>query len=295
MVREVGGLTWRVNLSKVVSYLEVLKPRETVLLILIGVSTAVIAGGGNPPFSRLLFVLAAIALGSAGVNGLTNYLDREVDARMERTSRRVFPSHRIEPAEKALPLVIGLVLVALGMAWILHPLSFVFGLVGTITAVAWRKTVWCPFLGAVSGVAPVLVGWFALNPEPSLRLILLVALILVWVPLHVWSIMLAYREDYLKAGIGYFPLSWEARNAVRLLLILSLPLYLLSMALYFVTDFGLLYLVTANLLGIGLIYASVRLVLSATSKDAWKVYKLSAFPYLGLLFLAMVMDLWMLT
>lgn len=272
--------------------MEVLKPRETILLIFIGISAAVIAGGESLTLSRLLLALAAVGLGSAGVNGLTNYLDRGVDARMERTRNRVLPCQRIEPAEKVLPLVIGLVLVALGLARLLHPLSFVFGLTGTITALVWRKTVLCPFLGAVSGSAPVLVGWFAINPEPSLRLILLVALVLLWVPLHVWSLMLAYREDYLRAGIGYFPLSWGVRDAVKVLLVLSLLLYVLSLTLYSVADFGWLYLVMANVLGIVVIYASVRLVISAASQDAWKVYKLSAFPYLGLLFLTMMLDIW---
>ena len=70
-------------------------------------------------------VLITLLLGSAGVNGLTNYLDRDVDARMQRTKHRVLPAKRIEPPEKVLPLTIGLVIVGLVLAWQLHPLSFV--------------------------------------------------------------------------------------------------------------------------------------------------------------------------
>jgi heme O synthase-like polyprenyltransferase len=50
----------------------------------------------------------------------------------------------------------------------------------------------------------------------------------------------------------------------------------------------------ANLLGVIMVHAGSRLVFSGASKDAWRLYKLSAFPYLGLIFLAMCLDIWLL-
>ena len=67
-------------LRSIGKYIEVLKPRETSLLTFIGVCAAVVAAGGRPPISLLFIALTAIALGSGGCNGITNYLDREVDA-----------------------------------------------------------------------------------------------------------------------------------------------------------------------------------------------------------------------
>jgi protoheme IX farnesyltransferase len=112
----------------------VLKPRETVLLAFIGVCSAVIAAQGHPSLGVLALVLVAVAIGSAGANGLTNYLDRDVDARMKRTHLRALPAERIVPARKALVWSVFLILVALTLAWFLDPLCFVFGLVGTIAA-----------------------------------------------------------------------------------------------------------------------------------------------------------------
>jgi hypothetical protein len=80
------------------NYIEVLKPRETILLAFIGFCAAVIAGGGQPPIDTLLLATLAILMGSGAANGLTNYLDREVDARMERVKHRPLPSKRIFPA-----------------------------------------------------------------------------------------------------------------------------------------------------------------------------------------------------
>jgi len=64
----------------------------------------------------LLLIALTILLASAGANGLTNYLDRDVDARMQRTKHRALPSKCIYPPEKVLPLTIGLVIVGLALA-----------------------------------------------------------------------------------------------------------------------------------------------------------------------------------
>ena len=288
------SFSWGKNIAgKMWNYVEVLKPRETSLLVFISLCAAIVAVRGFPSSGRLLLTLAAITLGSGGVNGLTNYIDRQVDARMQRTRHRSLPSRRIDPPEKALFFTISLVVVALGLAWLLHPLCFVIGLIGTLAAVIKRKTVLCPLLGAISGCAPVLIAWFAFKPEIDLPLLFLCLLIWIWIPLHVWSVMLANREDYLGAGVSYFPLSKEIREAVKVLFLLSLPLFAASIAIYFSGDLGLLYLVAAALLGILIVYASSHLLISSASHDAWKVYKLSAFPYLGLIFLAMCLDSWL--
>jgi protoheme IX farnesyltransferase len=179
----------------------------------------------------------------------------------------------------------------LGLAWWLHPWAFIAGLVGTIAAVIFRKTGFTHLLGAISGCAPVAAGWFAVNPQFNWVIAVLCALIAVWIPLHVWSVMLAHRDDYLKAGLTIFPLTWRTGSAVRVLLVLSVGLYAASVVLYVLGDFHLPYLVAANLLGVAMIAATLRLSMAPTSRKAWLVYKLSSFPYLGLLFLFMGIDL----
>ncbi len=260
----------------------------------IGFCAAIIAGDGRLSLELILIVLT-IFLASAGANGLTNYLDRDVDARMQRTRHRALPSKRIYPPEKVLPLTIGLVIIGLALAWYLHPLSFLADIIGTTAAIVWRKRATCVFpQGMIASCAPVLMGWFAIKPAFSWEILLLCALIAIWLPLHVWNIMIANRDDYLNAGLTYFPMSREVKDAVKVLLVFSLMLYAASIALYFIGSFAWLYLVLANLLGVVMVYASSRLVTSSASHDARRLYKLSAFPYLGLIFLAMWLDIWLL-
>jgi len=281
-------------ISSVKNYIEVVKPLPSILLTYIGVCTAIIAGEGQLSL-KLLLIMVAILLTAAGANGLTNYLDRNIDARMQRTKNRALPSKRIYPPQKVLPLTIGLIIVGLILAWQLHPFAFLAGLGGALAAATWRKKVTCVYpQGVLASCAPILMGWFAIKPTLSWEILLLCLLLAVWLPLHVWSLIMTHREDYLQAGLSYFPIGCEIRNAVKVLLVFSVMLYATSIALYFIGSFAWLYLMVANLLGVIMVHAGSRLVFSGASKDAWRLYKLSAFPYLGLIFLAMCLDIWLL-
>ena len=278
--------------GRVIEYISVLKPLPSLLLAFIGTSAAVVAGGGrlSPDIG---LVLAAVLAASAGANGLTNYLDRGIDARMQRTSCRVLPAGRIYPPERVLPLVGGLIALGLGLAWYLHPYVFLAGAGGTLVAATWRKKVTCVYpQGVLASCAPLLMGWLAIRPSLSLEILLMCVLVAAWLPLHVWSVNITYRDDYRRAGISYFPINLEVRDSVKLLLAFALALYAISLALYFVGGYGWLYLALANLLGVVMVAGSLRLALSRGTRDAWRLYKLSSFPYLGMLFLVMCLDTW---
>ena len=75
----------------------------------------------------------------------------------------------------------------------------------------------------IAGCAPVLIGWFAIEPAFSWEMLLRL-LITVWLPLYVWSVMIIDREDYVGARLNYFPMSWQAKDAVKVLLIFVLLL-----------------------------------------------------------------------
>jgi protoheme IX farnesyltransferase len=267
----------------------VLKPLPSILLAFIGACAAVIAGRGLS--LRLLLVFVAVLVAAAGANGLTNYLDRGIDARMKRTRNRALPSKKVYPASRVLPLVISLIVIGLLLAWYLHPLAFLADLLGTLAAATWRKRVTCVYpQGVIASCAPVLMGWLAVRPSVGWELWLLCILIVTWLPLHVWSVHIAHREDYRQAGLSYFPLGLEVKDSVKVLLVFSLVLYAASIVLYFIGNFAWLYLALANILGMVMVYASSRLVISRAAEDAWRLYRLSAFPYLGLLFLVMCLD-----
>ena len=276
------------------NYIEVLKPRETLLLTFTGVCSAVVAGIGHPPLVPFLLATVAILVGSAGTNALTNYIDRDVDARMKRTQHRPLPSGRINPPQKMLPLAIGLVIVGLIMAWFLEPLAFAFGLLGVLASVTFRKRVTCVFpQGTIASCSPVLVGYLAISHGFDFTILWLCIFVGIIVPVHVWSVMIANRQDYTGAGITYFPLSWPDRRVIAMVLVLAVLLYGSSIGLYFFSALGLPYLIVANVMGILMVAATARLLATGLTRDAWRLYKLTAFPYLGVLFLTMALELWL--
>ncbi len=282
-------------ISSISNYINVLKPRETGLLVFIGTAAAIIAGGGSPPWDTVLLAVFAILFASAAANGLTNYLDRDLDSRMPRTHNRALAARRIYPAAKVLPLLIILALVGLILSWLINPYVFASDLIGTLVAISFRKKVTCVFpQGAIAGCAPVLMGWFAIQPELSWQIGLICLLIIVWLPSHVWGVMVARRNEYLNAGITFFPMSVQPATALNLMAASSVVLLGVSIVLYFAGNFGWLYLASSIILGLIMVLSSIRLAKTADSKGAWRLYKISSFPYLGLLFLFMCLDVWLL-
>jgi heme o synthase len=280
--------------SSIRNYIEVLKVRETLLLGFLGLCSVIIAAQGHPAVATFILATLTVLIASGGANGLTNYLDRDVDARMERTRGRVFPTKRIYPAEKGLVWILFLVAVGLVLSWLLHPYAFIADLVGTAAAAVFRKRVICVFpQGVIAGCAPMLMGWFAVRRDVSWELGVLCLLIAAWLPLHVWSVMVSHREDYLGAGLTFFPMNVSVRSAVIVLLVFAFILNVVAVSLYFVAGYSVLYLVAALVLGAAMLGATVRLVTSHTSKDAWKLYKLSSFPYMGLIFVAICLSIWL--
>jgi len=272
------------------AYIQVLKPSETALLTFYGTATAVVAGGGRADPKVLLLVFIALLIGSAGVNGITNYLDRDFDARMERTRNRPLPAGRISPPEKALPWIISLIVAGLALSWFLDPLCPVFGLVGLVAAITARKTAITHWMGIISSVIPGLIAWQAVRHGLDLSIAFICLIIAFWVPMHVWSLMLAYRDDYWQAGYTYFPLTVSERTAESVLLLFAVLLSSATLALYSIGKFTFIYLAGAIVLSAVVIVANINLLIRGTGKNAWRVYKLSAYPFLGMIFLLMMVD-----
>jgi len=273
-------------------YVRVLKPRETVLLTLIGASTAIVASNASPDLWRFLVVTLVVALGSGGTNGLTNYLDRHVDARMTRTRGRVLPSRLIDPPQKALVWSGLLVVCSLAVSLYLHPYAFAAALIGVSFALIGRKTWVTHFMGSFSSCGPVLVGWFTMNPNVNWTIVLMSVVIVLWLPIHVWNLMISSRDDYIQAGVDIFPLNHGVLITARISVLLSALLYLASLSLYILGGFGWIYLVAANVGGLSMIWATLQILQNRDKVSAYRVFKTSAYPYLGLIFVSLPLDVW---
>jgi len=276
-----------------VNYIRVLKPKETLLLVFIGICSAFIAAGGRPPALEFALVSLAVTIGSGAANGLTNYFDRRIDAKMVRTQHRVLAAGLIRPAEKALAWVVLLMAVALGLAWYLHPYAFVAGSVALLAALAWRKTWSTHYLGAVASIGPLLVAWLSMRPQLDVNIVLLALVVMFWVPTHVWNLMISWREDYLQAGVSIFPLNRGLRLTSAVSLAFSVATLVAVVLLWWLGEFGWPYFALAGPAGAVMVAASVLTLVKHGRAWTMRAFKLSAYPFLGMTFLGLVIDTWL--
>jgi protoheme IX farnesyltransferase len=283
-------------IRSVKNYVEVTKPLSVFLLVFTTVGAMVIAaeGRGVPP-SLFLTALVAITAGCAGANVITCYIDRDIDFVMERTRRRPIPSRRIYPPEKALYFGLALALISLILSWRINFLSFVcmlFGLADNVivySLLTKRRSPLNVILGGFSGGLPVLFGWVAVNGSISLVALLIGAIVVLWIPNHIWNLAIFYSDDYRKVRVPMLPAVFELKKTLRCILATVLLMYLLSILLYFFGPFGSLYLTLALVSGLLISLGNIYLVLRPSRQRAWFMFKLSS-PYLFMLFVGMILD-----
>jgi len=283
-------------LSRVAVYLEVSKPKVASLLIFSGAISGITAWKmGFSRSSSLLtleaftLTLIALTLGVLGANAITCYIDRDIDALMERTRRRPIPSGRITPPEKALyyGLVLSISALAILVAVNIYSgLWFAFGLVDSTfiyNFLTKRKTPWNIILGSPAGGAPVMVGWTAVTGQPfHIIPLLLAALIVIWTPIHIWSLAIRYSDDYRSAGVPMLPVRVSFTTVSRCIASTTLLLPVFSTLLSLAGNFQPLFYFVVQGLNTIIIILGFTLVAKPSHKNAWILFKFTS-PYLAVL------------
>jgi protoheme IX farnesyltransferase len=282
--------------SRVWKYIEVTKPSTVGLLVFTCLGAMVAAGGvGSLSIGGWILALVAIAAGCAGADTLTCYIDRDIDALMDRTRGRPLPGKRIHPPEKALAWGLFLALAALALSLLLDPLAALWMFVGLFdniviySLVAKRRSCTNILLGSLSGGMPAMFGWAVVRGDLTWTPVLISLLVITWTPNHIWNLAIRYRDDYARANVPMLPVVTNLRLAVNLIAGSVVLMVAESVLLGYVGAFGTLYFALA-LFGGGISLAGhVYLYLHPTERNAWLMFKLSSL-YLALVFAAMVLD-----
>jgi len=284
------------------AYLELTKPRIVILLVLTCVTSMIVAANAMPSMDTVIFVILGGGLSAGGASAINQYLDREMDSKMARTSRRPIPSGRIQPANA---LLFGLALVAWSVLilavfvnWLAAALAFAGMLYYVIlyTVILKRNTVVNILIGGGAGAMPALVGWAAAAGSLEPQAFILFAIVFYWTPPHSWALAIMVNKDYAAANVPMMPVALGERvtryqilcYSIQLLIISLIPGWLILMP-QAPLMLGGFYLLSAILLGIGLVWLALKLIRTADKAAARKVYKYSS-AYLALLFLAMIAD-----
>jgi len=277
------------------AYINLIKPHVTVLLLGVTLAAMAVAGKGMPPFGIVLATLIGGALAAGSANAINCYWDRDIDEVMSRTRSRSLPSHRVEPQHALIfGLVIGAVSFALFAVFVnllsaLLALSAILFYVVVYTMWLKRTTPQNIVIGGAAGAVPVLIGWAAATNSLSWAAFWMFAIIFLWTPPHFWALSLVLKKDYAKAGVPMLPVVKGEAETYRQILLYTVILIASTLPLYFLHTLGLLYLVGALALGLGLLALAIWMAREKTLKSARTMFWFSNY-YLALLFALMVVD-----
>jgi protoheme IX farnesyltransferase len=270
------------------------KPRIISLLLVTTIAPMFVAG--SPGLALVAIVFVGGYLMAGGANAVNMYMDRDIDDRMARTRLRPIPSGRMN-STSVLAFGVALATAATFLfAYFVNVVSAALALAGFYFYVyiytRWlkRSTPQNIVIGGAAGAFPPLVGWAAVTGTIDLVAVYLFLIIFYWTPPHFWALALLKQRDYSKAGVPMAPLVWGERETMSQMFWYTLILIGLTVMPFAFGAFGIIYLVSAIILGLILLVGIVKMrAASDWTAPAWWVYKYSLL-YLALLFVAMAVD-----
>lgn len=235
--------------------LDLTKPRITSMVLVTVAISQFVASGGQLNLWLLLNTLVGTVLVAASSGAFNQWLERDSDAKMERTCDRPLPAGRMRGYEViALGLVTltaGLIYLSMTVGW--QPMFW--------AAMTWLVYVcvytpmkqvsnWNTTVGAVSGALPILIGSSAVGATFDLQIATMFSVLFLWQFPHFIAIAWIYRKQYAKAGLQMVTVSDPSGRKPGIYSVLGALLLLVASLLPLYAGFSSMYAAVALALGI---------------------------------------------
>jgi len=279
---------------------------KVVSLILLTAVVGMFLAVPAPYYPDLMLVLAAsvgISMASASAAVFNHIVDEQIDIQMSRTDQRPLPQGKVS-RNQALVWgvflgVVGLGVLQLFVNTITMVLTFIslIGYAVIYTMYLKRATPQNIVIGGAAGAAPPVLGWTAISGTQGIEYALLLFLIVfIWTPPHFWALAIYRVEEYRKVDVPMLPVTHGLAYTRIQILLYTILLLLVTLLPYLSGMSGLIYLVSAVVLGaIFLMYAIKIYKNPDDNKIAWRTFLFSV-NYLMLLFLSLLVDhYWLIT
>jgi protoheme IX farnesyltransferase len=281
--------------AKVGGYVALTKPRIIELLLITTVPTMFVAQQGVPPVWLMVATVLGGALAAGGANAINMVIDQDIDKLMKRTSGRPLVTG-VMTGRNA--LIFALTLEALAFVWLwafANLLSAVLAISATLFYVfvysLWlkRTSTHNIVIGGAAGSVPVLVGWAAVANSLSWAPIVLFLVIFYWTPPHFWALAIKYRDDYSAASVPMLPSVRSLEVTANRIIRYTIIQVALTVVFAPVAGMGLLYLMSAIVLGV--VFTAYTFVVrkELTERSAMRLFSFSI-TYITLLFGAITLD-----
>ena len=282
-------------MTRCAAYVALTKPRIIELLLVTTVPTMVVAERGLPSLWLIVATVVGGTLAAGGANAINMYVDRDIDALMERTKNRPLVTGVIAP-RNALIFAVGLEIVAFAWLWgFVNLLSAVLAVSACLFYV-FVYTLWLKrtserniVIGGAAGAVPVLVGWSAVTNSLDWAPIVLFGVIFYWTPPHFWALAIKYKDDYSAASVPMLPSVQSMHTTCVRIIGYTVVLWGLTLVFWPVAEMGWVYGASAVVLGAVFMWFAIDLFRNPTTKVAMRLFGWSI-TYVMLLFGAMALD-----
>jgi protoheme IX farnesyltransferase len=281
--------TWR-------DYFDLCKPKVVALLLLTAIVGVVLA---SPPGEISLFVLVVstvgIGLAAAAGAAINQLVERENDSKMARTEGRPIPQGRISQKNAFIfAIMLAATSIFILTAWInvltaVLTFASMIGYAVIYTMYLKRATPQNIVIGGLAGATPPLLGWTSVTNSIDPHGLLLVLIIYTWTPPHFWALAIHRRDDYAKVNLPMLPVTHGVEFTKYSIVGYTILMILATIFPYLIRMSGLIYLMSALILGAYFLYMVLQLMFAEKEKTAIKTFVYSI-NYLMLLFVAMVVD-----
>ncbi|MDB5762961.1 MAG: cyoE [Herminiimonas sp.] len=287
--------TLTIHPNRIAQYWALTKPRVTQLAVFCAVIGMFLATPGLPDWKVVVAATIGIWLLAGAAFAVNCLVEREIDSRMARTARRPMARGEITVVQT---LVFSGVIGGAGM-WVLYnfvnPLTMwltfatFVGYAVIYTIILKPATPQNIVIGGLSGAMPPALGWAAIANDLPMQAWILVLIIFIWTPPHFWALALYRRDDYAKSGLPMLPITHGMKLTQFHILLYTIALVATTMLPFAVHMSGLIYLLSAAVLGAIFLWHAWRIYRHYTDLVARKAFAYSII-YLSLLFAALLVD-----
>ena len=203
---------------RLVLFLRMIKFSHSVFALPFAFTAAVMAAGGLPSLTKLLWITVAMVGARSGAMAVNRIVDRKIDAMNPRTSSRELPSGRLGLAETAVFAAVSFALLVFA-SWRLNPLCLELSPVAIMIVIFYSYTkrfTWMShfFLGLALSLAP-LGAWAAVRGGFAWAAVFLALAVLFW--LAGFDVLYALQDIDFDRRYGFYslPARFGVGNSLR--------------------------------------------------------------------------------
>jgi len=260
-------------------FIEVTKPKQTFLLLVTFIVAYIVASDSVSPI-HFFVSLSAVAFAISGTTAINMVFDCDIDKIMERTSVRPLPSGRLEKRTCLLygfSLLLAGILIGLAInklfAFLLFLGFFIDILIYTILLK--RKTPLSIIIGGIAGAIPSLAGWVAACGYISIEGILLASIVFLWIPSHIWYLVMYYYEDYRKANIPAMPIVAGMQKTSWMIVLSASAMLVVTASTAIFLSFNAYLTITISMITLYFIVKSLKFAVNPSKDNAIRMFKLA--------------------